>query len=157
MNKLEKELLESIKKNLPQQVGDTLKARLEQADRDAEALRIEKESVVALKGEVATLSSTIEQYKQFDERNTLLESREKDLETKEKAVEVETLKYQLQSEKDKTVFSQSVAMGLVRNTEFRKIIFDSENPGGNPVIDGTGYAHYPSPTSKHYSETRTEE
>ena len=35
MKQLEEELNEIIKKNLPQQVGETLKARLDQAERDA--------------------------------------------------------------------------------------------------------------------------
>lgn len=154
---LEQELQESIKKNLPQQVGEVLKERLEQADRDAKrVLSLEKE-VKNLEEQEEVFKGIIEDYKKFDARNTDLDSREKTLEDKIIKLEIEQLKYQLSAEKDKTVFSQNLAMGLVRNTEYRKTIFDSENVGGTPVIDGQGNYHYPIPTSKSYCETNIQE
>jgi len=157
MTNLEQELQESIKKNLPQQVGDVLKERLAQADRDTITIKDQQEKLAEANSQIDYLQKEIRQYKQFDERNTLLESREKELETERNTLELEKLKYQLQAEKDKTQFSQNVALGLVRNTEYRKTIFDSEDKGGLGVIDGQGNYHYPMPTSKSYSETRVEE
>jgi len=151
---LEKELQESIKKNLPQQVGEVLKQRLEQADKDANEVKRLKELLDKYADDKIGLEKQIEEYKQFDSRNSLLESREKEIETKEKQLEVETLKYQLQSEKDKTEFSQKVALGLVRNVEYRKNIFDTET-SGQPVTDTNGYTHYPMPTNKHHTSTET--
>lgn len=151
---LEKELQESIKKNLPQQVGEVLKQRLEQADKDAKELDLQKRSVDALTTQVASLLATIGNYEKFDVRNGLLESREKEIENKEKLLEIQELKYQLQAEKDKTTFSQNLAMGLVRNIEYRKNIFDSES-GGQPFTDGNGYTVYPQPTCKNHISTET--
>ena len=42
----------------------------------------------------------------------------------------EILKQKLESEKDKSEFAKSVALGLVRNTEFRKSVFDTEDQQG---------------------------
>lgn len=150
---LEKELQESIKKNLPQQVGEVLKTRLEQADKDSTEVKRLKEMLDKYADDKIGLEKQIEEYKQFDSRNSLLESREKEIETKEKQLEVETLKYQLQSEKDKTTFSQNVALGLVRNVEYRKNIFDNES-GVNGTTDQYGNQVYTN-TSKSYNSTET--
>ncbi len=40
------------------------------------------------------------------------------------------LEYQLNSEKERTKFSTDVALGLVRNTNYRSFVFDSEMKDG---------------------------
>lgn len=149
---LEKELQASIKKNLPQQVGDILKQRLEQADKDAKKAEELASKLIERNKEVEELEETIRDYKQFDVRNGLLDSLEKELIRERDRLDIEKLTYQLQSEKDKTTFSQNLAMGLVRNTEYKKTIFDSES-GGQPFTDGNGYTVYPIPTCKSYIST----
>ena len=153
----EQELQEVLKKNLPQHVGDTLKARLEQADKDEKTVKTLEGTISNLNKEISEFKDIIRKYQKLDERYEALNSREKELETKERNLEIETLKYQLQSEKDKTAFSQKVASGLVRNTEYRKTIFDSENKGGMGVMDSNGMYHYPMASSKNYNETQITE
>lgn len=153
----EQEFQEVIKKNLPQQVGEVLKGRLEQADKDASEVKRLNVLLNKCADDKANLEERIEKYQQFDTRNSLLEAAEKQLETERNKFELEKLSYQLAAEKDKTEFTKSVALGLVRNTEYRKTIFDSENPGGLPIIDGQGQYHYPISTSKlHTSEEKQE-
>jgi hypothetical protein len=149
---LEKEIADSIKKNLPQQVGDVLKQRLEQADKDAKKAEELSDKLIERNKEVEELEATIRDYKQFDLRNGLLDSREKELITERNSLELEKLKYQLQAEKDKTQFSQNLAMGLVRNIEYRKNILDSES-SGQPVRDANGNVYYPTPTNKNHLST----
>ena len=155
MKKLE-EIQESIEKNLPKQVGDTLRKRLEEADRLEAALKVSEDRADGLSKDLNKALEIIEDYKKFDERNAALEVREKELKEKEIKFEIETLTYQLAAEKDKTEFSKNIALGLVRNTNYRKAIFDSENPGGYPMFDGQGNAHYPIATDRNYTETKTE-
>lgn len=157
MKDLQKEIQDSIEKNLPKQVGDTLRKRLEEADRLETSLKVSEGRVETLSRELSKSIETIEEYKRFDERNAALEVREKELKEKEIKFEIETLTYQLAAEKDKTEFSKNIALGLVRNTNYRKAIFDSENPGGYPMFDGQGNAHYPIATDRNYTETKTEE
>lgn len=152
---MNEEIKELLQKHLPAQVGETLKERLAQADRDEKTVKLQDESIKDLKKDLLDLDGRLQEYKQFDVRNALLESREKELEARERNLEVETLKYQLASSNNNTEFARSVALGLVRNTEYRKNIFDTENVGGVPVKDSYGNMMYPIPMSKHYNESQT--
>ncbi len=154
---LEQEFKEIIKKNLPAHVGDVLKERLAQAEQDKKDLESYKEKDRVSMEMIQSLNIYLNSYKEFDIRNALLETREKEITNRETLQRIAELEYQILAEKEKTEFTKSVALGLVRNTSYRKNIFDTENPGGMPIVDGQGYAHYPMSTSKHYNETREED
>lgn len=156
---MKEEIQEIIKKNLPQQVGETLKARLEEADQLEIKLRQVEEKIKNLSLSEGFLREELSKYRKLDERNSTLESREKELETKERNLEIETLKYQLQSEKDKIEFTKSIAQGLVRNTEYRKQVYDSDSVHRDGYTDSNGNwipSHYVN-TTKSYTETTSEE
>ena len=154
---LEKELNEIIKKSLPQHVGETLRERLEQANKDEEENKSLKEELAENYEKISEQRSIIEEYKKFYERNKYLNRREKELEAGLIKLEIETLKYQLETEKEKTDFTKIIALGLVRNTQYKKTIFDTENKGGVPMQDGHGNFHYPMPTSKSHTSTEQAE
>lgn len=116
-----------IKKNLPAETGDVLKQVLEQAEKDAKA-------VVALEGlnrecakQIDSLKSKIREYERFDTRNSNLDAREKDVNSKEINLRIKELEYQLNAESDKTQFAKDVALGLVRNTEYKRTVFSNES------------------------------
>jgi len=92
----------------------------------------------------------IKKYRQNDTRNALLEEREKKLIEAERNLKIATLEFKLGSERDKTQFSKDIALGLVRNTEYRKHIYDSEQQTG--YYDGTGRWIQPSPINKSLEE-----
>jgi len=150
----EKEIQEIIKKNLPAHVGDVLKQRLLQADEDAIKLVALGKSYDAMAEREKSLISELEKYKQFDERNSSLDNREKELDKRENKLQVDTLTYQLQSEKDKTKHASDLALGLVRNTSYRKNVFDNET--GQGYYDQNNNWIQPN-TSKSLIETREEE
>lgn len=127
---MEKEIEEIIRKNLPEHVGEVLKKRLADADRDALELVKYKQFFEDTKENLANANVRIEEYKKLDERNLKLEQREKDLDTREMEFKIHSLEYQLAAEKDKTKFSEALAMGLVRNTNYREHIFDNEQNSG---------------------------
>lgn len=154
---IQEELNEVIAKNLPAQVGETLKLRLEQAEKDVKTIETLKDKLDNRDVTISDLNRRIEEYIKFDQRNLELEVREKAVAKKEIEAEVEALKVQLAAEKEKSDFAFKTSLGLVRNIEYRKNIFDTENPGGVGVVDGHGNWHYPSPSSKHYNETQTNE
>jgi len=153
----EQEIKDIIKKNLPEHVGEILKERLAQAEADSKKVEELTESVSFYINEIKKLDEVICSYQKSDSKFQDLDSRENKLEKERNSLEIEKLKYQLSAEKDKAETIKSIALGLVRNTEYRKEIFDSENVGGTPVIDGQGNYHYPQPTSRVYTETRREE
>lgn len=137
---MEHEFKAIIEKNLPAQVGDVLKKRLEQADKDAADLSTARKANEDAVKKIDDLNKQIADYKKFDERNSALEAREKACEIQERDLKVKTLEYQLQSEKDKTVFAQGLALGLVRNTEFKRTVFDTKN--GPEGVDQYGNTRY---------------
>jgi len=137
---MEKEIKEIIEKNLPAQVGMVLRERLEKAERDENEIELLLSAASERKEEIAGLKRIISEYQEFDTRNATLEKREKDVSERERQAEIEKLKYELQTEKDKTQFTKDVTMGLVRNTEYKRTLFDTKNgPGG---VDQYGNQHH---------------
>lgn len=151
---MEAEFKAIIEKNLPAQVGDVLKKRLEQADSDASRVKSLDAALLDRDQMIGRLSATIAEYKKLDERNAALEAREKACDTQERDLKVKTLEYQLQSEKDKTQFSKDVALGLVRNAEFRKSVFDNETQAS--YYDAQGRYITPN-VNKSLTQTKTQD
>lgn len=150
---METEIKAIIEKNLPAQVGDVLKLRLEQAEKDVVKVKQQEEALQSKNVTITGLEKQVADYKKFDERNATLEAREKAVADGERNLKVATLEFQLTAEKEKTQFSKDVALGLVRNTEFRKHIFDSENQQGYQGANGQWI--YPTPVNKSLDENKT--
>lgn len=92
-----------IEKNLPAQVGETLKKRLEQADNDA-----------------AKISVMTEQVKSERER----------------LQEVTELKTQVVEANKRADMVVSFTSGLVRNTDFKRTVFNNEHQNGHTNSQG---------------------
>lgn len=140
---METEIKAIIEKNLPAQVGDVLKERLEQAEKDAVRVKQLEEQLGSRNQHVTKLETTISDYQKFDERNAALELREKNVGDAERNLKVATLEFQLVAEKEKTEFTKSVALGLVRNTEYRRTMYDNQN---EPYKDQYGNTMYQNKT-----------
>lgn len=139
-----------IEKNLPAQVGEVLKTRLEQAEKDVIKIKQQEETLQSKNAAITQFEKLVADYKTKDEQNAKLEARELAVTEAERNLKIATLEYQLVSEKEKTDFTKNVALGLVRNTEFRKTIFDSENQGG--YMGPNGVWVYPTPINKVLTE-----
>lgn len=146
-------LEELIAKNLPEQTGATLRKVLEKAEKDAK----EVERLAKLAEERVTtidqLNSRLRSQEELDKFAQDLAVKEKEIDDKIYKQELFEMKTKLEAETNKMTHATNVAMGLVRNTVYRKSMFDSENPGGYPVFDGNGMAHYPAPVNKALTET----
>jgi hypothetical protein len=154
---MKEEIQEIIEKNLPKQVGETLKLRLEKADRDEESVKDLTTVNKLYEGEIEHLKERIVDYEKFDSRNMKLDSREKELNDKERNLKITELTYQLDSEKAKSLHSDAIAMGLVRNTTYRKNVFDNEsNTGGGHYDANDNYIPAPNIT-KNTTEDKSEE
>ncbi len=152
---MEKEISEIIKKNLPQEVGETLRKTLEEGERNRADLKDAVIRIKDLEEQRELLKNLIEEYKKKDERNSELEAREEALKAGENKLQIDTLTFQLASEKEKTAFTKEVALGLVRNIEYRKNIFDSETQA--PYQDNNGNYIYPTNMAKNYQESKQAE
>ncbi len=154
---LSKELQELYEKHLPNQIGIALKNKLEQAEKDATELVTLKQAHEKLQKEKLSLDDELKQHKSIDKKLAEIETKFQEIEAREKKVDIDELKYQLAAEKEKTQFTRDVAMGLVRNIEYRKNVFDSEHVlhGSGGYADPNGNWVYPQPTNtvKNFAET----
>lgn len=150
---MDQEINEIIKKNLPAQVGEVLKQRLEQAERDATDLKKYAADLAEANATVSELKIMLVRHKSLDERAEALTAREIAVDVLERAQKISQLQYELESEKQKTDFVKNVALGLVRNTEYRKNIFDSETQSGH--YNENGMWIQPTPVNKAFEEKST--
>lgn len=109
------EINEIIKKNLPAQVGELLKQRLDQAESDAKELIRYKQADTDKAKIIRELEETIKEYKKQDDRNSKLELREKEVE---------------QAERNRKVFEAELKLAeaekrLADNTNFVGMVFKS--------------------------------
>jgi septal ring factor EnvC (AmiA/AmiB activator) len=143
MDKMDKEIEEIIKKNLPAHVGDTLKKRLDDTDRLEKQTKEQDALLSKATSEIHKYQLIIEEYKAKEAKYNELGKREADVAAKERQIEIESLKNQLASAAGNAKFAQDVAMGLVRNTEYRKTAFGSmpikqDSPGGYSTVASGG-------------------
>ena len=120
---IEQRILDEIRKNMPEQVGDALRQRLEQADKDAAELERLKSSSKYLSDSHAELAFERDRLKDRLRQHDDLAKREAVVAERERQAEIEHLKMKLAAEESKTVFAKEVALGLVRNTEYRSGTF----------------------------------
>lgn len=121
------EIQESIKKNLPAQVGEVLKERLQKADEYSERVKTQEALINRLKETETSLRDSLSKHAQLDVREADLDRKDIELTKVLNELEISKLKYQLESEQDKTKFAKDVALGLVRNIEYRRHTFNNEN------------------------------
>lgn len=145
---------EIISNQLPAQVGAVLKSRLEQADVLENENRELKLEIGAKQQKIAELEAEVSKHLSISNRESDLTKKEADISERERNAEIEALKMKLECSESNTKFARDVALGLVRNTSYRKNIFDSEVIG-QPVTDGNGHVYYPTPTSKSHLSTET--
>lgn len=152
---MDKEIREIIEKNLPSQVGKVLKERLEQAEKDDQSIKDQIKRNNKLIIQERELNKTISDYKKFDERNAKLDARGKEISEKERNFRVAELSIKLEEANKRADVVTEFTKGLVRNTTFRKKVFDSENQ--NSYTDANGNTVFPTPINKSLTETKEEE
>ncbi len=151
---MEKEIEEIIKKHLPAHVGEILQKRLQEADRDKDLISSYTNSIDQYIRQEQHLKKQIVEYQLFDERNLKMAERERILREGEINLKVHTLEVQLAAEKEKSAFAMNTSLGLVRNTEFKRVLMDSKSgPTGRDQYGTTQYATH----TQNSSETNTAE
>lgn len=152
---MQKEIEDIINANLPAQVGEVLKKRLEQAEVDAKTVESQRGELERKSIEIKGLKEFIDGHTALNLRELAIQEREFEVEKKERAIEVFGLQIKLEEANKRAELVAGFTQGLVRNIEFRKEIFDSETLA--PFIDGNGNWQYPQPTSKMHTETQKSE
>ena len=136
MGNFEKEMQELINKNLPAHLSETLKERLElipKLEKENDSLRkiLDQE-----RDYNKNLNLKLNEYMKYASIEDSLDRREKELREKEIKFEVECLKVQLAAEIYKTEYAREITLGLVRNTEYKKDVFNTKNIPGRTGENG---------------------
>jgi hypothetical protein len=117
---MEQEIKDIIAKNLPQHVGEVLREKLEQADRDA--VRVKRlESVLDEKEEY--VNKLENQNREFSARisdENTLKQRERAIEDKERNLELEMLKLKLAESEKRNDIGNRLVETVFRSPVYRK-------------------------------------
>ena len=141
-DELNKKIEDAIKDSMPSKVGDELKKLLEQGKADSLKVKHLTDQNIDLNRTISTLNEKLTEYAKLDERNSALEAREKKVAEDEREIKLKTLQYQLDTEKEKTQFAKDVALGLVRNTEYRRKLYDNTTePDGKDQFGNVMYTN----------------
>lgn len=124
------EMQEIIKKNLPAEVGEVLKERLAQADKNAIELESKKAQIETLIGNQNALNKRIDEYVKLNERNARLDERENLIEARERQAKVTELEIMLAEANKRADIVVDFTKGLVRNTSFRESVYHNRTKDG---------------------------
>ncbi len=134
---IREDIQEAIAKQLPAQVGEVLRVRLEQAEKDAKANVSLTNMNNEQRREIQQLEARIAKRDAELKRAGDLDARAADLDTRERNMKIATLEIQLAAADSKVAFAKDLAMGLVRNTEFRSSVYEQNTGRGVPVPSGS--------------------
>lgn len=138
MSQLEQDLKDAVAKHLPQQVGEELQKRLKQADADAVIAAERLKKIDELREQIAVKDKKIREQEELLSKHEEVTKREAAVVERERNAEIESLKVQLLSANNNTQFAKEVALGLVRNVEYRSNVLKTENTSV-PVVQPGGY------------------
>lgn len=147
---LESKISKAISESLPAQLGEELRKQLELIP----VLKNEVEQLMernkSLRSDLDAANEKLTKAKEEISKHAHLSLREKEIKESETRFEIAKLNYQLEAEKDKSSFAKSVALGLVRNAEYRTSVMEKKNV---PV----GMDQYGNPRSVYSTDSRTED
>lgn len=152
---IEQDLQEVINKNLPQAAGELLQQRLAQADRDAARVKDlettrdkNAERIGQLDKQVSELRAKLAEHEAIDVREAAVAAREN-------AAEIEALKVQLAAAHTNTAFAKDIALGLVRNVEYRSSVFSNGYQNEPIMKDGYQVGTQRVETNNNVTETKS--
>ncbi len=124
---IQKDIQDAIEKQLPAQVGEVLRTRLEQAEKDAALVKSQAATITEFRSDVRKLEAQVETRDARLKQHAEIDKREAEVSQRERDLKITLLEAQLVTERDKSAFAKEVALGLVRNAEFRRTIFENSN------------------------------
>lgn len=140
-----KDLTDIIAKNLPQAVGEQLQQRLLKADADAsDVLRLksnaesDKRDIRSLESRLAVAEAALKKHADLDAKAAAIAERERNR-------DISDLQVQLAAAQENAKFAQELLRGLVRNTEFRRDVWETR-PQQPMAVPSGSYVDRPSTT-----------
>lgn len=121
---LELKISKAITESLPAQLGEELRKQLELIPSLQNEVNQFIERNNFLRFDLDAAREKLTKAQEEISKHAHLSVREKAIQDAERKFEIEKLTYQLAAEKDKTEFAKGVALGLVRNAEYRTSVFE---------------------------------
>lgn len=129
------EIKEIIEKNLPSSVGKILQERLAKAEADSTEVQSLRNKLNVELQHSSKLKEELDAHNNLEHKRIALNTRELALNEKERNLKIDELEYKLSTQNSNVEFLKSVALGLVKNTEFKRNVMSS---GGTNLSTG-GY------------------
>jgi len=118
------EIQEAIKKSLPNQVGEALKQKIEQADKDAKLVVSQADEINSKAEHINNLTLKINEYQRLDERNSKLNEREKAVEDAERNKKVFEAELKLAEAEKRITENVNFVSMVFKSPIFRKTILE---------------------------------
>jgi len=153
---IEQQLKEVIEKNLPQQVGETLKRRLEQLEKDSEELQKAKTKLETLDQKCEKLKLEItelsEQNASLKKREDNISQREASVAQKEVELPVTIAEIRAVEAEKRADMSERIVMKVFSSPVFRRTVDENDNyrhiREDIPLLDQYGCTQYRSMTKE---------
>lgn len=157
MNTLNQDLKDAIDKNLSNEMGKRLQERFKELEeKEVKLSRLEQE-LKNVTDERDAANETLRKIRSLEavieENKNLLNK----VETEQRNQKIFELETKLAASEKIAQDITNITMGLVRNTSFRKSVYDSEQEFGGGHFDSNNNWIAPKNTVKNYQETKTEE
>lgn len=154
---LEAELKDLIAKHLPQQVGEALKQRLADADRDKSLLVNTTKDLEQAKKQLEDAQWQVRRAGNLDTREKELRVLELQLESEKRALDLTVTQIRLEQAEKRADMVMEFTRVLVKSPEVKTSVFGTNGAVGG-IVRNNGYdsvQSVPSPVS--YTETKTTE
>lgn len=143
MENLQKEISEAIDKNLPNQVGEILKKRLEKADSDAVLLEQQRKNIKNQGETIGNLEEKLNKHLELDTKLNFLIMCEKELIKKENSQKVFEAELKMNAADSKVVMLQDVMQTVFKSPVYKKHIekfssFENRYEDGMEIKEKTG-------------------
>jgi hypothetical protein len=125
LNIISEELIASIQKNLPAAAADVIQTRLAQAKTLENRVEYLTKQLADQSERLNSATKSSSRMEMDLAKHQALDVREADISMRERDLEITVLKIQLEGSKGNAEFARNVALGLVRNTEFRTTNYSS--------------------------------
>jgi len=146
---LTQDIKEAIKKSLPAEVGDVLKARLKEADSLEDLVEALKRDKKALDERCAIYLQKDSCFVDLEKKEAELKEKTVEIEKREKGLDVELLTVKINCAEDKAKAFHDFTTGLMRNIEYRSSAF------GNSTKHTDNGCSYTDPYN-HNTDTKAE-
>jgi DNA repair exonuclease SbcCD ATPase subunit len=117
---MEQEIKDIIAKNLPQHVGEVLREKLEQADRDAVGIKRLESKLTEKEDLITDLTNQIFTLQRQVKAESVLDERQKNLEDRERNLELEMLKLKLAESEKRNDIGNRLVETVFRSPVYRK-------------------------------------